>query len=151
MRTYRRRTAAGLTAAALSAALVAACSGGEGASGSEEPLQFFLSGDANQGGGYAHMAAKYEEETGVAIEVVDIANDDLPTRLRNAAQADDLPALARVGGIDPIWLDATVDLSGIVEGSDIRVDMATVRPGGEIASIPSDVTAVGLFINKSLF
>ena len=43
------------------------------------------------------MAAKYKEETGMTVEIVDIANADLPTRLKNAAQADDLPALARVG------------------------------------------------------
>lgn len=152
MRGSARRRAVPVTALALSLALVAACSGdGGGEASADDPLQFFLSGDANQGGGYAHMAAKYEEETGVTVEIVDIANEDLGTRLRNAAQADDLPALARPGGIDPVWLDATVDLSEIVDGSDIRTDMATIQPDGKVVSIPSDVTAVGMFVNKSLF
>lgn len=156
-RNWRRR---GVGAIALGAALslVAACGsdGGSGGGGGEpaasgEPLQFYLSGDANQGGGYAAMAAKYEEETGVEVEIVDIANADLQTRLRNAAQAGDLPALARVGSIDPVWKDGLVDLSGILEGSDIYQDLAIVDADGEVLALPSDITAVGLFINKTLF
>lgn len=149
----RRR---GVEAAALGLALtlVAACGsgGGEAEPGaSDEPLQFYLSGDANQGGGYAAMAAQYEEETGVEVEIVDIANADLQTRLRNAAQAADLPALARIGAIDPVWKDQLVDLSGVLEGSDIYPDLAAVDSSGKVLSLPSDVTAVGLFINKTLF
>ena len=97
------RIALSLAAAAVAAASLTACGAGGGgdAGQSDEPIQFFLSGDANQGGGYAHMAEKYEEETGVKVEIVDIANDDLPTKLRNAAQADDLPAIARAGARRP--------------------------------------------------
>lgn len=147
----RRRRAVVAASVASALALAAACSSDGDSEGSGEPLQFFLSGDANQGGGYAHMAAKYEEETGVVIEIVDIANADLSTRLRNAAQANDLPDIARPGGIDPVWIDSTVDLASIVEGSDIRTDVATIEDDGKVVSIPSDITAVGLFINKSLF
>lgn len=152
MFTSRRVTAALATGVIL--ATVAACGGGgdaEEQAAPDEPLQFFLSGDANQGGGYAHMAEKYEEETGVTVEIVDLANEDLPTKLKNAAQADDMPALARIGGVDPVWRDLTMDLSGILEGSDIRDDLAAIDEDGKVLSLPSDVTAVGLFINKSLF
>ncbi|WNB87080.1 extracellular solute-binding protein [Cellulomonas sp. ATA003] len=150
----RRVTAALATGVVLS--VVAACGGGDdggatGEAGTDEPLQFFLSGDANQGGGFAAMAEKYEEETGVTVEIVDIANADLPTKLKNAAQANDLPALARVGGVDPVWGDLTVDLSPILEGSDINAELAAVDPDGKVLSLPTDVTAVGLFINKTLF
>jgi alpha-1,4-digalacturonate transport system substrate-binding protein len=129
---------------------MAACGSG-GAAGGDETLQFFLSGDANQGGGFAHMAEKYEAETGVTVEIVDIANADLPTKLKNAAQANDLPALARVGGIDPIWKDATVDLAPVTDASAIRTDLAAVDPDGKVLSVPTDITAVGMFVNATLF
>jgi alpha-1,4-digalacturonate transport system substrate-binding protein len=44
-----------------------------------------------------------------------------------------------------------MDLSGILEGSDIREDLAAIDEDGKVLSLPSDVTAVGLFINKTLF
>lgn len=135
-------------------ALAAACGGGGGqasGAGSKEPLQLFLSGDANQGGGIAAMAAQYLQETGVRIEIVDVANADLPTKLKNAAQAGDLPAMARVGAIDPIWRDSTVDLRKILDGSRIRSELAAIDKSGKVMSLPTDITAVGLYINKSLF
>lgn len=159
-----RRKVLAATAAALALRLVAACSSGgddtdggssDGASssggGAGETIQFFLSGDANQGGGFAHMAEKYKEETGVTVEIVDLANADLPTKLKNAAQANDLPALARVGGVDPVWINATVDLAEVAESSDIKMDLAAVDPDGKVLSLPTDVTAVGMFINKTAF
>ncbi|MDQ7879110.1 extracellular solute-binding protein [Microbacterium sp. QXD-8] len=146
----RTRVALALAAAALTAVSLTACSSGD-AGESDEPIQFFLSGDANQGGGYAHMAEKYEEETGVKVEIVDIANDDLATKLRNAAQANDLPAIARVGAVDPVWRNVTTDLSDITDGSEIRTDLSDKDDDGNVISLPSDITAVGMFINKTLF
>lgn len=138
--------------AAVALSLAAACGGGGGGDAKPgEPLQFFLSGDANQGGGVAAMAAQYQQETGIKVEIVDIANADLPTKLKNAAQANDLPALARVGAVDPVWRDATVDLKGILDGSGIRSELAAIGTDGKVLSLPTDITAVGLFINKSLF
>lgn len=165
--TSSTRRGIGAIALGLTLALAAGCSsgsGGGGATGGESggtetsapaagtKIQFFLSGDANQGGGFAHMAEKYKEETGVEVEIVDIANSDLPTKLKNAAQANDLPALARVGGIDPVWRSALVDLKPVTEASDIKMELAAVdEKAGEVLSVPTDVTAVGMFINKSLF
>jgi alpha-1,4-digalacturonate transport system substrate-binding protein len=148
--TSRTRVALALAAAALTAVSLTACSSGD-AGESDEPIQFFLSGDANQGGGYAHMAEKYEEETGVKVDIVDIANDDLATKLRNAAQANDLPAIARVGAVDPVWRNVTTDLSDITDGSEIRTDLSDKDDDGNVISLPSDITAVGMFINKTLF
>ena len=149
-RAWRRRSI-GVVASGLALSLVAACGGGGGNATPDEPLQFFLSGDANQGGGIAALAAQYEQETGVKVEIVDIANADLPAKLKNAAQANDLPALARVGSLDPVWQDATVDLRSILEGSKIRADLAAIDKDGKVLSLPTDITAVGLYINKSLF
>lgn len=145
----RWRSALGVAAVAVVAASLSACSS-SGGGDSDEPLQFFLSGDANQGGGYAHMAEKYEEETGVKVEIVDIANEDLPTKLKNAAQANDLPALARVGSVDPVWRNAATDLTDITDGSEIDTSLSDYD-GDKVISLPSDITAVGMFINKSLF
>ncbi|MBN8883191.1 MAG: extracellular solute-binding protein, partial [Salana multivorans] len=163
---FRSSTRRGIGAVALglALALAAGCSGsGDPGTGGTDgttdsapaagtKIQFFLSGDANQGGGFAHMAAKYKEETGVEVEIVDIANSDLPTKLKNAAQANDLPAMARVGGIDPVWRSALVDLTPVTDASDIKMELAAVdEAAGEVLSVPTDVTAVGMFINKSLF
>ncbi|MGI5131269.1 ABC transporter substrate-binding protein [Pseudonocardia sp. CA-107938] len=138
--------------AGLAMGVAAACgSGGSTPSKAGQPLQFFLSGDANQGGGIAAMTAQYQKETGVRIEIVDVANADLPTKLKNAAQAGDLPAMARAGSIDPIWRDRTVDLRKILDGSRIREELAAVDKNGKVLSLPTDITAVGLFVNKTLF
>lgn len=145
------RLSLAVAAVAATAIALTGCGSADAGGGSDEPIQFFLSGDANQGGGYAHMAEKYEEETGVKIEIVDIANDDLSTKLRNAAQANDLPAIARVGSVDPVWRDVTTDLSDITDGSDIRTELSDFDEDGNVISLPSDITAVGLFLNKSLF
>jgi alpha-1,4-digalacturonate transport system substrate-binding protein len=125
--------------------------GGGTDGGAQQTLQFIQSGDANQGGGYAAMSKQYETETGVKIEVVEVPNADLPTKLKNAAQANDLPALARAGAVDPVWRDATIDLKSIADGNNVRKDLCAVDESGKVLSLPSDVTAVGLFLNKSLF
>lgn len=137
---------------------VSACGGGsDGGSGGQEPaadnkpLQFVLSGDANQGGGYATMAKEYEQAKGVKIEVVDVPYDDLNTKVRNAALAKDLPALGRMPAIDPTWLDSTVDLKSVAETNKVNRDLAAVTGDGKVVSLPSDLTAVGLYLNKSLF
>ncbi|MDO5285611.1 MAG: extracellular solute-binding protein [Actinomycetia bacterium] len=131
---------------------MAGCSNGTSSGGADsKPLQLYLSGDANQGGGYAKMAAKYKEQTGVTVEIVDIPNSDIKTKVKNAAQADDLPAMARIGAIDPIWKDSVVDLKDIATASKVKMSLAAVDDQGKVLSIPSDVTAVGLFLNTSLW
>ncbi len=150
----RRHLGAGLALSLLIP--LAACAGtteegADGATSSGEPLQFYLSGDTSQGGGYAKLAEEYAEETGVEVEVVDIAYADLPVKIKNAAQADDLPALARMPSIDPVWMDQLADLSDIGEEHGVMMDLAAVTDDGEALSLPSDVTAVGLFLNKTLW
>ena len=116
-----------------------------------QTLQFIQSGDANQGGGYAAMAKQYETETGVKIEVVEIPNADLPTKLKNAAQADDLPALARAGGVDPVWKTSPLTSSRSPTAPACVKICAPWTRTARCSRCPSDVTAVGLFLNKSLF
>ncbi|MGO4234563.1 ABC transporter substrate-binding protein [Pseudarthrobacter sp. YAF2] len=146
----------GLTAFGLSAlaAGLTACSGGGGGGSSDggaKTLQLILSGDTNQGGAFAAAAKKYKEATGITIEVVDVPTADITTKLKNAATANDLPALARVTAIDPLWANQLQDLTDIAKSHNIDPNFLQESPDGIIPAIPSDLTAVGLFINKSLF
>jgi alpha-1,4-digalacturonate transport system substrate-binding protein len=145
----------GLTAFGLSALAVGltACgsSGGGGTASESKTLQLVLSGDTNQGGAFAAAAKKYKEATGITIEVVDVPTADITTKLKNAATANDLPALARVTGLDPIWVNQLQDLTDIAKSRKIDGQFLQEAPDGTIPAIPSDLTSVGLFVNKSLF
>ncbi|MBT2515726.1 extracellular solute-binding protein [Arthrobacter sp. ISL-30] len=144
----------GLAAFGLSAAAVglSACSGGGGGSSEgSKTLQLILSGDTNQGGAFAAAAKKYKEATGITIEVVDVPTADIMTKLKNSATANDLPALARVTGLDPLWVNQLQDLSDIATSKKIGEEFIQKSPDGTVPAIPSDLTAVGLFVNKTLF
>ncbi|KQR02858.1 sugar ABC transporter substrate-binding protein [Arthrobacter sp. Leaf141] len=142
-------TALGLSA--LAAGLSACGSGGGSTDGGAKTLQLVLSGDTNQGGAFAAAAAKYKEATGITIEVVDVPTADITTKLKNAATANDLPALARVTSVDPLWVNQLQDLTDIAKSHGISENFLQESPDGIIPAIPSDLTAVGLFVNKSLF
>lgn len=150
MRHLNRRNFLVATGAAATATGLAACGGSESGD-SSGPLQFVLSGDANQGGGFAAMAEKYAEETGVEIEIVDLPYDDLNTRVRNSAQANDLPALARMPALDPVWVERTVDLSDIADAANPIEGMYAETEDGKVMALASDLTGVGLFLNRSLW
>ncbi|MBI4899261.1 MAG: extracellular solute-binding protein, partial [Actinobacteria bacterium] len=141
-------------AVGLGALGLAACSGGKAGSGSSAasgPIQFYQSGDANQGGGYAKMAALYEQQTGKKVEVVEVAYADLPTKIKNAAQANALPAVARMPSIDPVWKDRLVDLKDIATGNKVKMGFVVQDSSGKALSLPSDITAVGMYVNKTLW
>lgn len=133
---------------------VAGCAGGNSGSGSSAstgPIQFYQSGDANQGGGYAKMAGLYEQQTGKKVEIVEVANADLATKIKNAAQANGLPALARMPSIDPVWKDRLVDLNDIATANKVKMGFVVKDSAGKALSLPSDITAVGMFLNKTLW
>lgn len=146
----KARTKVISTGAILALALTGCSAAGD--SSEEAPtLQFVLSGDGAQGGGYQAMADKYFEETGVTVEIVDVPYEDLVTKLRNGAQAGDLPALARASDLDPIWSNSLLDLKPIAEERNVMESLLVENEDEEILALPSDLTAVGLYINKSLF
>lgn len=133
---------------------IAGCSGGKSessASAATGPIQFYQSGDANQGGGYAKMAALYEQQTGKKVEVVEVAYADLATKIKNAAQANGLPAIARMPSIDPVWKDRLVDLNDIATANKVKMGFVAKDSAGKVLSLPSDITAVGMFLNKTLW
>lgn len=138
--------------ATVSLVALAGCSGASG-SNTADKLQFVLSGDAAQGGGYQAMADKYEKETGIKIEIVDVPYDDLRTKLRNGAQAGDLPALARADSLDPLWSKQLIDLSGVADAAGIVPELLVPDPNDDnkVKALPSDLTAVGMYLNTSLW
>ena len=50
-----------------------------------------------------------------------------------------------------MWRNSIIDLSDIADGSEIHTDLADKDEDGNVISLPSDITAVGMFINKTLF
>jgi alpha-1,4-digalacturonate transport system substrate-binding protein len=125
--------------------------GGGDDEGDAKTVKFWLSGDANQGGGFQKMADKYLKETGVTIDIDDIPYDDFNTRLRNAAQADGLPDLARVQALDPIWINQLEDLGDVASEHGVMENLITENEEGAVPTFLTDLTAVGLYVNKSLF
>ena len=150
----RRLFLAGSTSAAAAVALTACSNSDSSDSGdgsTPESLTFWLSGDGNEGGGYAALAEKYEEETGIHIEIVDVPNEDFMTKLKNAALADDLPDIGGVPSVDPIWKDDLVDLTDIAEERGIMDAFLVYDDEGKTYALPNTLTSVGLYVNKSLF
>lgn len=132
---------------------LAACGSDESSPKEEETdtLTFWLSGDANEGGGYAALAADYEAETGIHIEIVDVAYDDFNTKLVNAALANDLPDIGRIPSVDPTFSEDLVDLADVASERGIMNSLLVPDDEGRVTTLPAALTAVGLFINKSLF
>jgi alpha-1,4-digalacturonate transport system substrate-binding protein len=136
----------------IGALVLASCSSGGGGSDDEVVLQLMQSGDVNQGGGYAKLAEKYFEETGVRVEVVEVPNDDLRTRLRTSAQANDLPALAASPSTDPAWTERLLDLTDVFDEVGVIDTLSVADPAdGKVKALPTTLTAVGMFLNKSLW
>ncbi|GAB3610571.1 MULTISPECIES: type 2 periplasmic-binding domain-containing protein [Humibacter] len=151
----RTRRLLGAVAAVSAAALVlAGCSSSGSSSASDtKKLTLWLSSSAAQQAGYDQLAAQYKKKTGVSIKIVNIPYSGYTTKLRDAAQANALPDIASVPSLDPIWTNKLIDLSSIVKtkANHINENFIAKTSKGQVLAIPSDVTASGLFINKSLF
>ncbi|WP_205856657.1 ABC transporter substrate-binding protein [Phytoactinopolyspora endophytica] len=136
----------------IGALVLASCSSDDGGSDGEVVLELMQSGDVNQGGGYAQLAEKYLEETGVRLEVVEVPNEDLRTRLRTASQANDLPALAASPSTDPAWTDRLLDLTDIFNDVGIIDTLSVADPADDqVKALPTTLTGVGMFLNQSLW
>ncbi|MFJ5997108.1 extracellular solute-binding protein [Streptomyces sp. NPDC092370] len=142
--------AAVATAGAL---LLSACGSDSGSGGTSKSLTFWISTVPGQDAGWKKMVAQYKKETGVTIKLVNIPYEGYTTKLRNSAQANSLPDVAAVPALDPIWSNKLIDLSSVAndKNNKINANFLAKDSSGKVLSIPSDVTASGLFINKSLF
>ncbi|MFJ3669428.1 ABC transporter substrate-binding protein [Streptomyces sp. NPDC090106] len=142
--------AAAVSAGAL---LLSACGSGSDSGGTSKSLTFWISTVPGQDAGWKKMVAAYKKETGVSIKLVNIPYDGYNTKLHNAAQANSLPDVAAVPQLDPIWSSKLIDLKSIANNETNKINKTFVAKdsSGKVLAIPSDVTASGLFINKSLF
>ncbi|MFJ9738455.1 ABC transporter substrate-binding protein [Streptomyces sp. NPDC101166] len=142
--------AAVATAGAL---LLSACGSGGDSGGNAKALTFWISTVPGQDAGWKNAVAQYKKETGVDVKLVNIPYDGYPTKLHNAAQANSLPDVATVPALDPIWSSKLIDLSSIANNKSNKINgnFLAKDSSGKVLAIPSDVTASGLYINKTLF
>ncbi|WP_031487267.1 extracellular solute-binding protein [Streptomyces bicolor] len=142
--------AAVATAGAL---LLSACGSGSESGGTSKSLTFWISTVPGQDAGWKKMVAQYKKEAGVDVKLVNIPYEGYTTKLHNAAQANSLPDVAAVPALDPIWSNKLIDLSSIAnnKSNKINANFLAKDSSGKVLAIPSDVTASGMFINKSLF
>ncbi|WP_328500050.1 extracellular solute-binding protein [Streptomyces sp. NBC_00457] len=142
--------AAVATAGAL---LLSACGSDSGSGGTSKSLTFWISTVPGQDAGWKKMVAQYKKEAGVDVKLVNVPYDGYDAKLRSAAQANSLPDVASVPKIDPIWANKLIDLGSIANNKSNKINGNFVAKdsSGKVLAIPSDVTASGMFINKSLF
>ncbi|POX46382.1 extracellular solute-binding protein [Streptomyces sp. Ru72] len=148
-----RRVVPLAAAAAAGALLLSACGSGSGSGGNSKSLTFWISTVPGQDAGWKKLVAQYKKEAGVDVKLVNIPYDGYTTKLHNAAQANSLPDVAAVPALDPIWSSKLIDLKSIAgnKSYNINANFLAKDSSGKVLSIPSDITASGLFINESLF
>lgn len=152
MKSYARTST--VLAVGVSLLVLAGCSGDDDGpgEGGTTTLRLVQSGDAAQGGAFQALADKYEEETGIQVEVVEIPNEDLQTSLRTSAQANDLPDLAASPNVDPVWKDRVLDLTEIADEVGVIETLQVRDPEDDrVKAIPTTLTSVGMFLNTSLW
>ena len=149
-RKLQRVTAAGL--ALVSTFALVACGGsGSGDASRDDAKEITLTFSDDQNDAYKTIAQKYTKDTGVKVNIMEVPYADLSTKIANAAKANDLPDVARVPQVNPVWTDQLEDLTGIAEKHGAMKNLIKRNPEGKILTIASDMTAVGLFLNTSLF
>ena len=155
--TSRRSILLGSLAAATAGSTLTACGGGDSASGGgggdAKKITFWLSASDAQAKGYYDLADEFKTKQGITVEIVNVPYDGYQTKLRQAAQADSLPDVASAPSLDPICTNKLQDLTSVATSSTNKIDTKLYQKAdsGKILTIPSDITAAGLFINASLF
>jgi alpha-1,4-digalacturonate transport system substrate-binding protein len=141
-----------LSAGLVAALTLSACGSGSDEGSSDVKKITFWYSTAAQDQGYQDLAKDFLAKEGVTVEFVNVPYDGYQDKLRQAAQANSLPDAASVPSLDTIWVNQLQDLSATAnnDANKINKDLITAQDG-KVLAIPSDVTAAGLFINKSLF
>jgi alpha-1,4-digalacturonate transport system substrate-binding protein len=146
--TARKAVVAGLATAL---ALTGCSSGSSGGDGDPKSVTFWFSTSA-QDQGYTDLAKEFEAKEGIKVEIVNVPYDGYQDKLRQAAQANSLPDAASVPALDTIWANQVQDLASIANAEANKINKSLIiQQDGKVLGIPSDVTAAGLFLNKSLF
>ena len=117
--------------------------------GNKKSITLTFSDDQNDA--YKTMAKLYTKETGVKVNIMEVPYSDLNTKISNASKAADLPDVARVPQLDPVWMGKLQDLTDLSNKTGVMKSLVTKDSKGKILQMPSDLTAVGMFINTSLF
>jgi len=120
--------------------------------GSEAKKITFWFSTSAQDQGYTDLAKEFQAKEGVEVEIVNIPNDGYQDKLKQAAQANSLPDAASVPSLDSLWVNQLQDLSATANNATNNINKTLITAqDSKVLAIPSDVTAAGLFINKSLF
>jgi len=141
-----------LPVAVVTAIALTACGSGSSSGSSDAKTITYWFSSSTQSDGIEQLAKDFQAKEGVTVNIVNLPYDGYQDKLRQAAQANALPDVASVPSLDTIWINQLQDLSATANNAtdNINKNLPTVKDG-KVLSIPSDVTAAGLFINKSLF
>jgi raffinose/stachyose/melibiose transport system substrate-binding protein len=100
--------------------------------------------------GLHKLVAKYQEETGVSVEIDTIGGgQDTQAVLKNYYQADNMPDIFIFEGDTQYetWKDVLVDLTGEAWTEDTEAEYVN---GGKVYGFPTTTEAIGLAYNKSI-
>lgn len=161
--TMRNHRAAVVTAIAVASALaLSGCTGGGGEEGGDESLTMWTIEDVQDRiETQQAILDRYTEETGIEVELVPVAEDQLTTVLTSAAAANDLPDVIAAASLNQVLqmnsddlLDtdaaaAVVDALGADTFSERALEL-TSADGAQL-SVPSDGWAQLLFYRTDLF
>ncbi|MGO2597774.1 MAG: ABC transporter substrate-binding protein, partial [Microbacterium gubbeenense] len=157
----RKTWAAAIAVAAVGTLGLAGCSGGSGGSGSDDDaLTMWHNSTTGDGKAYwDEVGAAFEEETGVAVDITSLQNEDLDGKLQTAANSGDMPDvfLARGGGKTAAMVDAGVvkDLTDLISDDthtaigDAAFSAFTID--GSVYAVPASVLPEGIFYSEDLF
>ncbi len=115
----------------------------------ETVLTILTSDDTSEGGALKAMAEKYTEETGIATEFVEVPYDDMESKLLNMIKADNAPAVVKYASY-AAYSDYLLDITDIAPSAD-DMYLTTSIDGEHTIALAANVSANGMFINKTLF
>ncbi len=127
---------------ALTLAVTSAC-------GTDDTMEMMWFSDGTEDEVMQELLDQYEEETGITIELVEVAYGDYESRLRTRIRGDEAPALARVteGHLNN-FSEHVIELSDVIDANDFANVFSDAD--GNALGLPMDVTANGLFVNLDL-
>jgi len=120
-----------------------------GCSKEAKTLQMLWWSDGTEGDVMQALLDRYEEETGVVIELIPVAYNDYEARLATMISGGEAPALARVteGHLNNFKANI-LSLEGVYTASGYT--NLFYNEDGDVISLPMDITANGMYVNTDL-